>query len=401
MPHRVRSVERTARALVLGAAVAASSCHRNEERGIAFAIHSGAAATRSTAAAPTTLALTEKRLHVWSTACEPKAGEARAVLATAQQVGRTLRTIGLVCYGLGDSGLLRATGDESSRGRNALAAAIRRRGVGTVLVLTNADSQGFDGDRASRVLASTAARARLVDRLVVLQARERHVAIELDLEAMPSAAARDLVATVAALRARLPSDVAVVVDAHAKTVDEPGWQGPGAHDYGALAAAGAIVRVMTYDYSIGPVPPGPTTRAAWIREVVRYARGRGVPSERLEIGLPAYGYDFAPTGPAPLRWREATALAALRGSPLLRDANGTPHFAYEANDGLHEVWFDDGPSITRLLSDLRDLSDEIGGIAIWGAYEADPAVFEPFARRARGHVGQAPPSIVASGEIMR
>jgi spore germination protein YaaH len=384
MPNRVRRAERCLHALLLAAAVAALCCRRNEARGISVAMRTGAATTSATTTQVPNGGLAEKRLHLWTTACEPKAAEARAVLATAQQVGRGLRTIGLVCYALGESGLLRATGDDdSTRARNALAAAIRRRGVGTVLVLTNADQQGFDGDRAGRVLASAAARARMVDRLVALQARERHVAIELDFEAMPSAAARNLVAAVVELRARLPSDVAIVVDAHAKTVDEPGWQGPGAHDYGALASAGAIVRVMTYDYSIGPVPPGPTTRASWIREVVRYARARGVPSERLEIGLPAYGYDFAPSGPAPLRWREATALAARQRSTLLRDAEGAPHFAYEAQDGVHEVWFDDGPSIGRVLSDLRDLSDEVGGVAIWGAYDADPAVFEPFARRAR------------------
>ncbi len=372
------------RALVLAAALAASSCRSGEDRGVTLAIRSGPSAPRGATAEPGAATLAEKRLHLWTTACEPTAAEAQAALATAKQLGHALRSIGLVCYSLGEAGLLRATGDDAtSRSRSALAAAIRRRGVGTALVLNNTDAQGFDGARASRVLASVSARTRLVDRLVALQASERHVAIELDLESMPTAAAPDLVAMVSALRLRLPSDVAVVVDAHAKTVDDPGWQGPGAHDYGALARAGAIVRVMTYDYSIGPVPPGPTTRAGWIRDVVRYARSRGVPVDRLEIGLPAYGYDFAPAGAAPVRWREATALAAREGSPLLRDDGGAPHFAYQASDGLHEVWFDDGQSIARLLSDLRDVSDEIGGVAIWGAYEADPAVFEPFAHPAR------------------
>lgn len=329
-----------------------------------------------------------KRLQVWTTSCDPRAEEARATMALVGRLGPALRTVGLACLALREDGGLAATGDDGHGvRRGALVAALAARGAETALVVANLGVGGFDGPGAARTLASEGARARLVERLVAMQATERHATIELDLEALPTAARDDLVALVRALRARLPAEVTLAVDVHAKTVDDPGWPGPGAHDYGALARAGAVVRLMTYDLSLGPVPAGPTTRADWIRRVVAYARSAGVPPAQLEIGLPAYGYDFAPRPadtadppPRPLRWREAEALRAREGAELLRDEGGAPHFFYSAPDGLHEVWFDDGASLGRLLGELRDVADDVGGVAIWGVFEADPAAIDAWAR---------------------
>jgi spore germination protein YaaH len=98
------------------------------------------------------------------------------------------------------------------------------------------------------------------------------------------------------------------------------------------------------------------------------AKSKGVPAEKLEIGLPAYGYDFPPKGPAvPLRHEEIVALLARTKSTVVRDANGTPHFEYNG----HQVWFDDAESIGRLLADLEDVAPSVRGIAIWGAGRAD------------------------------
>lgn len=300
-----------------------------------------------------------KRLHLWTTACDPSAPEVTEVLS------RGRGSIGIACTSVTREGGLR-TQDERpfGRGRGLVAQKVPR----ASLVIANPGTGGFDGALGMQVVSDDKARARLVDELERVVKKEGYKAVELDLEAMPTAAAPYFVALATEAVKRL-SGIEIVVDVHPKTADDPGWDGPGAHDYAALANAGAVVRLMTYDLSIGPVPPGPCTTAKWIREVVAYAKSKGVPADKLEIGLPAYGYDFPAKGPAvPLRYTEVMALGARVKAAVERDENGTPHFKYAD----HQVWFDDAVSIERLLRDLGDVAGDVRGIAIWGIGRADP-----------------------------
>jgi spore germination protein len=196
---------------------------------------------------------------------------------------------------------------------------------------------------------------------------------------MPTIAADGYVQLVRAVKSAAGDGVEISVDVHPKTVDDPGWDGPGAHDYTALANAGAVVRLMTYDLSIGPVPPGPCTKASWVREVVAYARSKKIPPAQLEIGLPAYGYDFPPEGkgvPLALKHKEIMQLKARVKAEVIRDDAGTPHFSYDAKDGRHEVWFDDAESLGRIIADLRPIAKDVRGIAIWGIGGADPRLVD-------------------------
>lgn len=324
-----------------------------------------------------------KRLQLWTTACDPAAEETKALLAGVARAGVHLDALGLACTSLRDDGGLElAGGPPAAAARAALLTELAERGIATALVIANVDRGDFDGARGAAILGDPTRHAALVEAVLALEASERHAIVEIDLEELPTPSAADLVRFVEALRARLPSEVRVVVDVHPKTKDDPGWTGPGAHDYAGLARAGAELRAMTYDYSLGPQPPGPTTSAAWIRDVVAYARGVGVPAARLQIGLPAYGYDFAPvpagasSSAASVGWHGALALQARERATLVRDAGGAPHFAYRGDDGRHEVWFDDAESIARLLADLSDVAKDVDGVAIWGAGGADPQLLD-------------------------
>ena len=317
-----------------------------------------------------------KTLHLWTTSCDPRSEEARSVTAMVSQHAAPRPSVGLACRTLRVDGSIAfavASGETPDAG--ALTKTLHRRGIETSLVAANLGSNGFDGPLAARVLHDDGARERLIGALLATRNEEGDAAIEIDLESMPTSARDDLTKLVRALRDRAPASVRIEVDVHPKTTDDPGWDGPGAHDYAALAHAGAIVRLMTYDLSIGPVPPGPSTKASWVRDVVAYARDRGVPADQLEIGLPAYGYDFPPPGkgaPAPLRHAQIMQLAARTKSSLVRDPDGAPHFSYDAPDGRHEVWLDDATSLGRVLADLAATTHDVRGVAVWGTGDADP-----------------------------
>lgn len=318
-----------------------------------------------------------KRLHVWVTSCDEKSEEAASVLALLAKRPSVVETVGLACTTLTPEGKLTTLAEHPpGQGRAKVATKLEKAGARTSIVIANVGPSGFDGQLAKKALETDTSRAHLLELIVDAATRGGFRDVELDLESMdPSAAAnyakltKDAVARVSARGGE------VVVDVHPKKADDENWEGPGGHDYAALAEAGAVLRVMAYDLSIGPVPPGPSTRATWARDVIAYARKKGVPAKQLELGLPAYGYDFPPKGkglPVALRHLDVMALRAKVRAEVKRDEFGTPHFDYEGDGGKHEVWFDDAASIARLLHDLADVAPDVRGVAIWGIGRADP-----------------------------
>lgn len=310
-----------------------------------------------------------KRLHLWTTACDPSFKEVTDVYARATT--GVVDSVGIACTSITREGSL-ITHDERPVGKGRGLVAKKFEKLAPSIVIANPGPGGFDGPLGLQVVSDEKARAHLVDAIAAATTRDGFRAVELDLEAMATASAPFFVTLTKEVVARLPG-VEIIADVHPKTVDDPGWDGPGSHDYLAIANAGAVLRLMTYDLSIGPVPPGPSTTAAWIRDVVQYARKKGVPPEKLEIGLPAYGYDFPPKGAAvPLRHEEVLALVQRVKATVVRDNNGTPHFDYDVQGTKHQVWFDDATSIGRILADLADQAKDVRGIAIWGIGRADP-----------------------------
>lgn len=354
--------------------LAATGCRQQRHAPHADAAPSAQVSSSAAAAATPAPAWSRKRVHAWITSCDPESPEAKDVLARIARSPNRFRAAGVVCTALEkDGGLVLREG--TAAGRAAIAKRLAALGVASSLVVANPGVLGFDGATAAEVVLDPKRRARLVDGIAKAVADEGHRIVEIDLEAMPTRASEGYLALVRETIAKVGPGVEVAVDVHPKTVDDPGWDGPGAHDYAGLAETGATVRLMTYDLSIGPVPPGPSTKASWIRDVVAFARGEGIAPERLEIGLPAYGYDFPPDGkgaPIPLRHREVRALVEKTKQAVMRAEGGAPYFAYDAGDGAHQVWFDDAESLARLLDDLRDVAGEVRGVAIWGLGHADP-----------------------------
>lgn len=338
-----------------------------------------APAIPSTPAAVTTPgAWAGKRLHIWVTSCDEYSEEAASILASIPKRPGMVDSVGVACTTVTETGRLAALAEHPpGKGRALIAAKLAKAGVRTSLVIANLGPNGFDGPIGKKVLEGDASRVHLLELILDTAKREGFRDVELDLESMEtSAGPKYTLLAKHAVKRVIPRGGEVVVDVHAKTTDAPAWDGPGAHEYAALAKAGAVVRLMTYDMSIGPVPAGPSTRATWARDVVRYARAQGVPPEQLELGLPAYGYDFGPKdkgAPVALRHVEVMALRAKVKAEIKRDEFGTPHFEYEA-DGKHEVWYDDAVSIGRLLTDLADVAPDVRGVAIWGIGRADPGL---------------------------
>lgn len=152
-------------------------------------------------------------------------------------------------------------------------------------------------------------------------------------------------------------------------------------DYAALGRVADRVRIMAYNLHWSGGTPGPLASVGWYDEILRRATPL-IPRDKLEMALPAYGWDWAAAGGAKTRhvtWQEAEALRREAGAPYHLDpASGTPHFTYTDDEGVRrEVWYQDGRGVAAHLPVLR--RHGVRNTGLWALNFEDPAMWKALA----------------------
>jgi spore germination protein len=137
------------------------------------------------------------------------------------------------------------------------------------------------------------------------------------------------------------------------------------YGYAALAKAANRVRIMAYDEHAPGGRPGPISSISWVKRVIAYARSTMV-LNKVELALPAYGYDWSAAGATSITSRQALRLAlqrhaALRWKP--RQAETT--FRYTLGGARHVVWYQN-PMASYERASLAK-SAGFAGIDFWSA----------------------------------
>jgi spore germination protein len=163
-----------------------------------------------------------------------------------------------------------------------------------------------------------------------------------------------------------PKGFDVIVSVSAKTADNPTWAWSGTFDYAFLGQY-AKLQLMTYDNSGNWSAPGATAGIDWVEHVLNYAKSL-VPSDKLLIGLPAYGYEWYAANGKGIR-----ALSLKQIDSLLVQTNATvhfdqktqtPYFTYKDEQGLDRiVWFENEASIAAKMNLV--MRYELGGVSMW------------------------------------
>lgn len=105
-----------------------------------------------------------------------------------------------------------------------------------------------------------------------------------------------------------------------------------------------------------------------VRKVLSYAVSE-IPSEKILMGMPNYGYDWTlpytrGTAARSIGFIAATELAAKNNSEILFDEmSQTPYFYYTENGTRHVVWFDDPRSIDAKLRLIEEF--DLAGASWW------------------------------------
>lgn len=228
-----------------------------------------------------------------------------------------------------------------------------------VLVLPTVEDD-MDPARLVTILSSPAQRTQHVATLTSLATKNGFDGLDLDYEVMAGADP--------ALRPRLRAGFSAMVNDLSlalhrkglllsvtvlpKQTDDPNLRAA-VHDYAAIGKVADRVRVMAYDYSYPGGPSGPVAPLPWVNRVLTYTTSV-VPKDKVQVGIPLYGYDWAGPDHKASRISQADALALLTrtGSVMQWDADrASSHFTYTDPAGVaHEVWYPDPRAVDAKIA---------------------------------------------------
>ncbi len=274
--------------------------------------------------------------------------------------------------------------DDPGAGEQSIIKKLRDRHIRVVPTVTEgADLPAFVG-----ILKSQRRRAAMVGALVAIATSRDYNGIDLDFEnfaldshhnaALASAAAvryPEFVAQLCAALHRVDRKCTVTImprtgPAHVY------WRRQFAtwvYDYGALAKVADRVRIMAYDEHAPGGPPGPISPISWVKRVIAYARST-MALGRVELALPAYGYDWSGSEATSITSRQASRLALERHAALhwnARQAETT--FRYSLAGVKHVVWYQN-PTASYDRAKLAKFAG-FAGIDFWAAGGEDRALW--------------------------
>ncbi|MCT7328974.1 glycosyl hydrolase family 18 protein [Ralstonia mojiangensis] len=210
-------------------------------------------------------------------------------------------------------------------------------------------------------------RATTLQNIVTLAKTQNLAGINLDFEGLYTTDRDAYTSFVADLAAQLHANHStLMLSLPAKSADVIGntWTWP--YDYAALGQSADFIQVMTYDEHIPSGQPGPVAGSDWMLAALQYAASL-VPSTKLLLGLPAYGYDWnrtRNTGTS-VAFKDISTLIATTGATAQWDAaTQSAHFNYTATDGsAHEVWYETAQGLQTKAAMANTLN--LAGVSMW------------------------------------
>ncbi|MCL5960221.1 MAG: glycosyl hydrolase family 18 protein [Chloroflexi bacterium] len=187
-----------------------------------------------------------------------------------------------------------------------------------------------------RLLADEATTPNFVKQLTSYVVEEGYDGLDVDLEDIESGDRKALTSFISRLSESLHDEGKLLTMAMpAKSSDvTTGWAGP--FDYAALAPYVDLFTIMSYSYTYSSSPPGSTAPIEWVEKVMAFATSQ-IPSRKVLLGVPFYGYDWNLTTGASaraLRYPQAEALSAKHGVPIATDpASKSARMSYSARPG--------------------------------------------------------------------
>jgi spore germination protein len=244
--------------------------------------------------------------------------------------------------------------------------------VAPVMVLSSiAETGGFSTEKAAMLFNDKAMQDKVLDQVERVMLQKGFVGLESDFEYIDPQDAQGYLDFLKNAGARMQKygfflEVAL---APKTSAGQPGLLYE-AHDYPSIGAVADSVFLMTYEWGYTFGPPMAVAPINLVRNVVRYAVS-AIPAEKVYMGIPNYGYDWAlpyvrETSRAEAIGNQTAVDRARRyGAEIKFDEKAqAPFYNYYSSDRRqHIVWFNDVRSVQAALN----LADEfrLPGVGYW------------------------------------
>jgi spore germination protein YaaH len=258
-----------------------------------------------------------------------------------------------------------AEGDLQGTLSSELLASDQAQGKLSYATVSNFGATDFDPNIAHGAMVTH--RGATVQNILVLAKTPGLTGINIDFEGIFPADRDAYTAFVADLATQLHAEGSMLLlSVPAKSSDDPSddWTWP--FDYAAIGKTADFIQVMTYDEHVPGQGAGPVAGLDWMTADLNYSVSQ-MDSDKILLGLPAYGYDFDVTHNtgAVVNWTDSAALVASTGAhPVWDPVTESEHFDYTAGDGsMHQVWYETAQGIqdkTHLAVSLK-----LAGVSMW------------------------------------
>lgn len=162
---------------------------------------------------------------------------------------------------------------------------------------------------------------------------------------------------------------------HPKSSHHPGNGGAKAQDWPELAKLADSFSIMCYDYSHKNTKPGPIAPIWWVEEVISYAVSI-IPTEKICLGIPNYGYDWRKGEAKELYYEDIENLKKKYNTQVQwSEEDSVPFLKYKDKTGEeHQVWFEDKKSLLAKLDITQKYN--LKGISVWTLGYDDPEMWQ-------------------------
>lgn len=247
----------------------------------------------------------------------------------------------------------------------------RREKVAPMMVVTNIKpGGGFSSEIAKSILTDNAAQNALLANVLRILREKDYYGLNIDFEYIYPQNRQAYNSFIQKAAARLHEAGYILSTSLAP---KTGAGQPGllyeAHDYPVHGGAADHVILMTYEWGYTYGPARPVAPLNLVERVIQYAVS-AIPSQKILMGIPSYGYDWTlpfvrGSAAQSLTSPGAVDLAARVGARIFFDEEAqSPHFSYYDSAGRrHEVWFEDARSIHAKLRLANRY--ELGGVSYW------------------------------------
>ena len=243
--------------------------------------------------------------------------------------------------------------------------------VKPIMVITNiGESGGFNSDLVSEILYNIEVQDILLDNIVNTLNAKQYAGLDIDFEYIYPSDREAYNNFLQKVSDRIKPLGYILTTAVAPKISG-NQQGLlyEAHDYAVHGRIADHVITMTYEWGYTFGPPQAVAPINEVERVLRYAVSV-IPSQKILMGIPNYGYDwtlpYVPgTRAVSLSNLQAMNLAISTGSTIRFDEIAqAPFFNYYDSSGKrHIVWFDDARSLTARLKLVEKYN--LGGVSYW------------------------------------